>query len=61
LVDERVAGVWDLEEPIVGIFLFRDLEADSPESINGKAKEMGSFISGIRVQVKECDSMVSPP
>ncbi len=58
LVDGRVIGVWDFEEPFVKMFLFDDVEAEVMNEIRFKARSVGGFLSGKDVEIKECDSMV---
>jgi hypothetical protein len=58
LVDGRVIGVWDFEDPFVKVFLFNRIEADVLEEVQCKAKSVGAFISGKEVKIKECTSMV---
>lgn len=61
LLDGRVIGVWDFEEPFVKIFLFEDVEASTLMEIQSKAENVGTFISGKEVRIKECDSMIPLP
>ena len=58
LVDGQAAAVWDWEEPSVKVFYLRDLGGDIRKRIRAKVSEMGKFISGKPVHVKECRSMV---
>lgn len=59
LLDGRVIGVWDFEEPFVKIFLFNnDGGAEVLREIRSSAKKVGSFISGEEVTIKTCDSML---
>lgn len=61
LLDGRVIGVWDFEEPFLKIFLFEDVEASTLMEIQSKAENVGTFISGKEVRIKECDSMIPLP
>lgn len=58
LLNGKVIGIWDFNEPIIKIFLFEDNAADLLKEISIKAKNLGIFISGRDVKVKECESMV---
>jgi len=57
LVDGKVVGVWDFEEPVVKIFLFDDGKAGLLKEISDKAKSLGAFICGHDVELKVCGSM----
>lgn len=57
LLDGKVIGVWDFEEPFIKIFLFDRAEADVLKEVQVKARSMGAFISGKEVKIKECSSM----
>jgi len=61
LLDGRVVGVWDFEEPFMKIFLFKDVKAIILKEIHSIAKDVGPFLSGKEVQIKECDSMIPLP
>lgn len=61
LVDGKVAGIWDFEEPLVKIFYLKDVGKDIGKKVRSKASDMGKFISGKPVQVKACGSMVPLP
>ncbi len=58
LLDGRVVGVWDFEEPFLKIFLFNDVKANILKEIYSKAENVGTFISGKEVQIRKCDSMI---
>jgi hypothetical protein len=58
LVDGRVVGIWDLEEPLVKIFYLKDVEKDIRKKVRSKASDMGKFLAEKPVHVKVCDSMV---
>jgi len=58
LLDGKVIGVWDFEEPFIKIFLFDQAKADVLKEIQVKARSVGAFISGKEVKVKECTSMI---
>lgn len=58
LVDGRVIGIWDLQEPFVKIFYLTAVEKDVRKKIRSKVSDMGKFIAENIVQVKVCDSMV---
>jgi hypothetical protein len=57
LVDGRIAGVWDLGETVVKIFIFDKVDEDVIKEIYSKAVDMGAFISERPVHVEMCDSM----
>jgi hypothetical protein len=61
LIDGRIVGVWDFEEPIVKVFLFDGGNADLLKEVSAKAKSMGAFICGHDVDVRVCGSMVPLP
>jgi len=61
LVDGRVTGIWDLEEPLVKIFYLKDVEKDIRKKVRAKASDMGNFISGKPIEIKVCHSMVPLP
>ncbi|OPY26550.1 MAG: hypothetical protein A4E28_02441 [Methanocella sp. PtaU1.Bin125] len=61
LIDGRIAGIWDFtleDEPVVKYCLF-DRDAIGPElpEIVRKAAEIGNFIAGMRVRLKECHNV----
>ena len=58
LLDGKVIGVWDFEEPFVKVFLFDDAETDVFNEMLFKAKRLGTFISGKEVAIKKCNSMI---
>jgi uncharacterized protein YcaQ len=58
LLDGRVIGVWDAEEPFIKVFLFDDNETDVLKEIHFKARSVGTFITDKEVRIKECDSMI---
>ena len=58
LLNGRVIGIWDLEDSIVKIYLFDDVQTAIFKEICQIATEIGGFISGKGVQVKECNSMI---
>ena len=58
LVDGRVVGIWDLEEPLVKIFYLKDVGKDIRKKVRSKASDVGKFLAEKPVQVKVCDSMV---
>jgi len=57
LLNGRVIGIWDFEDPLIKIFLFDKVQTKILEEICRKAIELGSFISGKEAQLKECSSM----
>jgi len=60
-LDSRVIGVWDFieeEEPLVKLFFFEEVEEAALTEMSSKARNIGKFIVGREVQIKECDSMV---
>jgi hypothetical protein len=58
LVDGRVAGIWDLQEPLVKIFYLTAVEKDVRKKVRSKVSDVGKFITEKPVQVHVCDSMV---
>ncbi len=61
MLDGKVVGVWDFvedKEPLARIFLFEEVERESMSEIYLKAHEIGKFIAGKDVEIKECKSMV---
>lgn len=58
LVDGRVVGIWDLEEPFVKIFYLKDVGKDISKKVRSKASDVGKFLAEKPVQVKVCDSIV---
>jgi hypothetical protein len=64
LFDGRIVGVWDFKEgkkQSVKFLLFEEIENSVLQEIRSKAQEIGKFIAGKEVQVKECDSMIPLP
>jgi hypothetical protein len=57
LVDGKIIGVWDFEEPFVKVFLFDGGKAGLLKGISDRARSLGVFISGHDVDVKVCGSM----
>ncbi len=58
LVDGRVVGVWDLEDTVVKVFIFKKVSEVVFEEICSKTLEIGTFILETRVHAKVCDSMI---
>lgn len=58
LVDGRVVGIWDLEEPLVKIFYLKNVGIDIGKKVHSKTSDMGRFLAEKPVQIKVCDSMV---
>ncbi len=61
LVDGRVVGIWDVEEPFVKIFYLAAVEKDVQKKIRSKVSDVGKFIAEKPLQIKECNSMVPLP
>jgi hypothetical protein len=61
LLNGRVIGIWDFEDPLIKIFLFNNVQTTIFKEICRKATELGSFISGKEVRLKECRSMIPLP
>lgn len=61
LLNGRVIGIWDFEDPLIKIFLFDNVQNTIFKEICRKAMELGSFISGKEVRLKECSSMIPLP
>jgi hypothetical protein len=57
VVDGRVAGVWDLDGPLVKLFFFREAGKDVVALVKAKARAMGYFVTGRECGVATCDSM----
>lgn len=61
LVDGKIIGVWDVEEKTkakIKIYLFSKVNSDIKKKIHSKAKNIGMFITGKKVQIKERPEMV---
>lgn len=61
LVDGRAVGVWDFAkdpEPLVKLFLFKEVKRSVLRKIISKAHIIGEFIAERKVKIKKCDSMV---
>ena len=58
LLDGQVVGIWDLEEPLVKVFYLEDIGKDVQKKVRTRTADMGKFITGNRVQVTVCHSMV---
>jgi hypothetical protein len=58
LVDGRVIGVWDFDEPWIKLYLFQELEKNILNEVYSGAAEVGAFIADRIVQIKRCDSIV---
>jgi hypothetical protein len=65
LANGRIIGVWDVEqrsgdamEPVVKLFFFRDISPRVLDEIRTQARDVGHFITGSEVQVRECNTMV---
>jgi hypothetical protein len=59
LLDGRIIGVWDFNEPFFKIFLFDNVKSVSLKKIFSTARKIGTFFSGKKVQIKQCNSMTS--
>ena len=59
ILDGHVIGIWDTEELFLKIFLFnKDFGTKVLREVYNKARELGTFISGKEVIIKDCDYMV---
>ena len=58
LVDGRIIGVWDFDEPWVKVYLLKEMDEEALSEIYSRAADLGGFIADRKVQVKRCDSMV---
>ncbi len=61
LVDGRVVGVWDFAkdpEPLVKLFLFKEVKRSILREIISKAQIIGEFVAERKVKIRKCDSMV---
>jgi hypothetical protein len=61
LVDGRIVGIWDLQEPVGKIFYLTAVDKDVQKKIRAKVSDVGKFIAEKPVHVKVCDSMVPLP
>jgi hypothetical protein len=61
LVDGRIVGIWDVEEPFVKIFYLTPVEKAVRKKIRSKVSDMGKFVAEKPLQIKMCDSMVPLP
>lgn len=57
LLDGRVIGIWDLEEPFIKILLLSNVKSDILNEIHSKARSVGAFTLGKQVKTKQCHSM----
>ncbi|UCF08276.1 MAG: AlkZ family DNA glycosylase [Thermoplasmata archaeon] len=61
MVDGMIVGIWDIEEKPraeIKLHLFCDIDKRIVKTIHSKAKNMGMFITGKKVHVKECRDMI---
>ena len=61
LMDGRIVGVWDFDEgkePTVKILLFEKTGSYVLREIYSRAKQIGKFIFGKEVQIRQCHSMI---
>jgi predicted transcriptional regulator len=61
LAHGQVAGVWDFEDgehAVVKLFLLKKIAQDALEGLYAQAQNVGNFMAGREVQVRECDAMV---
>jgi hypothetical protein len=61
LLDGRIVGIWDFDEPLVKIYLLTDVRRDVCDSIRSIAEDVGKFIADKPVRIKMCDTMVPLP
>jgi hypothetical protein len=61
LVDGRIVGIWDLQEPVVKIFYLTAVDKFVRKKIRARVSDVGKFIAEKPVHVKVCDSMVPLP
>lgn len=61
LLNGRVIGIWDFEDPLIKVFLFDNVHNTIFEEIYRKAIELGNFVSGKGIQLRECNSMIPLP
>lgn len=61
LVDGNIIGIWDFIEPYIKIYLLKNVKKDILKEIQTKAKNLGTFITGKEVEIKECKSMIPLP
>jgi len=58
LVDGQIIGVWDFDEPLVKLCLFKEVKKTTIDEIYSEAAKIGAFIADRVVQIKRCDSVV---
>lgn len=58
LLDGKVLGIWDVDQPFIKIFFFENLEGRVLRETYSKARSIGRFMTGKEIEVKECHSMV---
>ncbi|BAI60461.1 conserved hypothetical protein [Methanocella paludicola SANAE] len=58
MVDGRIAGVWDIDEKAIGVYLFEEAPESVLREIRRQAEEMSVFLLGKPLPIKECSSMV---
>jgi len=61
LLNGRVIGIWDFEDRLIKVFLFDNVHNTIFEEIYRKATELGNFVSGKGIQLRECNSMIPLP
>jgi len=61
LQDGVVIGIWDIIEkpdPVCKLFFFNDIDDNVLHEVYSKAIALGTFITGKKLQIKNCKSMV---
>ncbi len=58
MVDGRIAGVWDIDDKAIGVYLFEAATDNVLREIRRGAKEMCIFLQGKPLPFVECRAMV---
>jgi hypothetical protein len=61
LVDGKIIGIWDVEDKLkakVKLYYFSAIDKGIKKVIHSKAKNIGMFITGKKVDIKECRDMI---
>jgi len=59
LLNGRIIGTWDINDTFVKIFLFDKISDDIIKELYTKAMNIGTFLSGKKLQIKLCKTMNS--
>ncbi len=58
LVDGKIIGVWDFDDPWIKLYLFKEMGKSIIDEIYSEAVRVGAFIADRTVKVRRCDSIV---